>query len=77
MQLHTEPQLQGKVIHCNKVKFKLTIKQLEGDRAVHVLPPVLAISGNWDLPVGPLARQVDAHTGNHCGFVLEAEGSEV
>lgn len=35
------------------------------------------ISGNWNLPVGPLAGQMYAHTCDHCGLVLEAEGSEV
>lgn len=55
----------------------LTIKQLEGDRVVHVLPPVFSISGNGNLPVGPLTSQVNANTGDHCGLVLEAKGSEV
>lgn len=53
------------------------IKQLQSDRVVHVLPPVFSVRGNWDLPVGPFTCQVDAHTGDHCGLVLEAEGSEV
>lgn len=53
------------------------IEQLQSDRVVHILPPVLPVSGNWDLPVGPLACQVDADAGDHRGFVLEAEGSEV
>lgn len=35
------------------------------------------VSGNRDLPVGPLAGQMYAHTGDHCGLVLEAEGGEV
>ena len=55
----------------------LTVKQLQGDGVVHVLPPMFSISGNWNLPVGPLASQVNAHTGDHGGLVLEAEGSEV
>lgn len=55
----------------------LTIQQLEANRAVHILPPVLSISRNRNLPVGPLTSQVDANTGDHSGLVLEAEGSEV
>lgn len=61
----------------HKKQDSLTIKQLKGDRVVHVLPPMFSISGNWNLPVGPLTSQVNAHTGNHRGLVLEAEGSEV
>jgi len=38
---------------------------------------VLSISGNGDLPVGPLASQVNANTGDDCGLVLQAEGGEV
>ena len=38
---------------------------------------MLAVGGDGDLPVGPLAGQVDAHTGHHLGAVLQAEGGEV
>ena len=55
----------------------LTVQQLQRDRRVHVLPPVLPVRGHGNLPVGPLARQVDAHTRNHCGLVLKAECGEV
>lgn len=71
------------LIRCNSswkkenTSFNLTIKQLESDRVVHVLPPVFSVSGNWDFPVGPLTCQVYANTGDHRGLVLEAEGSEV
>lgn len=54
-----------------------TIQQLQRHRGVHVLPPVLAVGGHWDLPVGPLAGQVDADAGHDGGAVLQAEGGEV
>lgn len=38
---------------------------------------MLSISGNWDLPVGPFASQVNADTGDDRGLVLQAEGGEV
>lgn len=54
-----------------------TVQQLQGHRAVHIFPPVFPIRGNRNLPVGPLTGQVDTHTGNNCGPVLQAEGGEV
>ena len=38
---------------------------------------MFAVCGDRDLPVGPLAGQVDAHAGYDCGLVLQAEGGEV
>lgn len=38
---------------------------------------MFAISGHRDLPVRPLACQVNADTGNDCGLVLQTEGGEV
>lgn len=54
-----------------------TVQQLQRHRAVHILPPVFPICGNRNLPVGPLTGQMDTHTGNNCGPVLQAEGGEV
>lgn len=55
----------------------LTVQQLQRDGAVHVLPPVFTVRGHGDLPVGPLAGQVDADARDHRGPVLQAEGGEV
>lgn len=55
----------------------LTIEKLQGDRVVHVLPPVFPVSGDRDLPVGPFTGQVDADAGDDCGLVLQAERGEV
>lgn len=59
------------------MKFKHTIQQLKGDSIVHILPPVLAVCGDWDLPVGPLAGQVDANAGHDGRAVLQAECGQV
>lgn len=64
-------------LHTVELSNRLTIKQLKSDRIVHVLPPVFSISGDRNLPVGPLTSQMDANAGNHRGLVLEAKCSEV
>lgn len=61
----------------NDTRRKLTVEEFERDRVVHILPPVLGVGGDGDLPVGPLAGQVDADAGHHLGTVLETEGGEV
>lgn len=55
----------------------LTVQQLQRHGAVDVLPPVLAVGRHGDLPVGPLAGQVDTDAGNHGGPILQAECGEV
>lgn len=54
-----------------------TIKQLQGDGGVHVLPPVLSVCRYRDLPVGPLAGEMDAHTGHNGRTVLQAKRGQV
>ena len=45
--------------------------------AVHILPPVFAICGHRDFPVGPFTGQVDADACDDCGPILQAKGGEV
>lgn len=48
------------------------LEELGGDRRVDVREPLLLLVRQRDLPVGPLARQVDAEAGDHRRFVLQA-----
>lgn len=65
------------VIHGNLGECPFTIEKFKCNWAVHILPPVLSIGGNRDLPVGPFAGQVNTDAGDDCGLVLQAEGGEV
>lgn len=56
---------------------KRTVQQLQGHRGVHVLPPVLPVRGHRDLPVGPFAGEMDAHTSHDGGTVLQAERGQM
>lgn len=54
-----------------------TIQQFQGDRGVDILPPVLAVRGHGDLPVGPLAGEMDAYAGHNGRTILQAERGQV
>lgn len=54
-----------------------TIQQLKGHRGVNILPPVFAVCGNGNLPVGPFAGQMNTNTSHNGWAVLQAECSQV
>lgn len=54
-----------------------TVQQLKGNCGVNIFPPVFSVCRNRDFPIGPLAGEVDAHTGHHRRTVLQAECGQV
>lgn len=63
-------------LRCGKAAL-LTIQQFQSNRRIHIFPPVFPISRYWNLPVRPLAGQVNAHTCYHRRLVLKTECSKV
>lgn len=54
-----------------------TIQQLKGHCGVNILPPVFAVCGNRNLPVGPFTGQMNTNTSYNGRTVLQAECSQV
>lgn len=59
------------------VRTAHTVQQLEGNSGINVLPPVFPICRHRNFPVGPLAGEVDTHTGHNRWAVLKAERGQV
>lgn len=71
------PNIKTHIKKKKKSHVWLTIKQLQSHSPVYIFPPMFPIWRDRNLPVGPLAGQMNADTCHHCGFVLQTEGSQV